>query len=115
MSTIAKIEAENIAETKREMPGIGDRVNISYRITEGARSRVQIFEGRVLAVHNGGIRSTFTVRKESFGIGVERIFPLYSPFVESITTKSRHRVRRAKLYYQRKLSGKKARLKEIRQ
>ena len=114
MTSIAQIEAENIAGTERKMPSIGDRVCVSYNITEGDRKRIQIFEGRVLAIHNGGIRSTFTVRKESSGIGVERIFPLYSPFVVNIDVKSRHRVRRAKLYYQRELSGKKARLKEIR-
>ena len=114
MTTIAQLEQEYIADDKRKAPGIGDRVRVHARITEGKRSRIQVFEGLVIAIHNGGPRTTFTVRKESFGVGVERVFPLYSPFVEKVEVKARHKVRRAKLYYQRNLRGKKARLKEIR-
>ena len=114
MTTIAQLEQEYIADDKRKAPGIGDRVRVHARITEGKRSRIQVFEGLVIAIHNGGPSTTFTVRKESFGVGVERVFPLYSPFVEKVEVKARHKVRRAKLYYQRNLRGKKARLKEIR-
>ena len=112
MNTIAQLEQEML--TDRKQPGIGDKVRVHVRITEGAKSRVQVFEGTVISRHNAGVRSTFTVRKVSYNVGVERCFPLYSPAVEEIEVKSRHRVRRAKLYYLRGLTGKRARLKEIR-
>ncbi len=113
MNIVQQIEKELLGAEPRKAPGVGDTVIVHVRIKEGEKSRVQLFEGTVIAVRNGGPRTTFTVRKISFGIGVERIFPLYSPFVEEITVKSRHKVRRAKLYYLRELRGKKARLKEI--
>jgi len=113
MNLIEQLENETVALTPRQPPGAGDTVRVHVRIKEGEKSRVQIFEGTVIRVNNGGPRTTFTVRKISYGIGVERIFPLYSPSVETIEIKSRHRVRRSKLYYLRDLRGKKARLKEI--
>ncbi|MBM74507.1 MAG: 50S ribosomal protein L19 [Proteobacteria bacterium] len=114
MVSIAQLEQENIAESKRVCPNIGDKVSVSVEISEGEKSRIQKFEGLVIAIHKGGPRTTFTVRKETLGIGVERVFPLYSPLVKEIKIKVRHKVRRAKLYYQRQLRGKKARLKTIR-
>ena len=94
---------------------IGDTVRVHVRIIEGDKSRIQVFEGTVLAQKNGGTRETITVRKISNGVGVERIFPLHAPVVERVEVKSRHRVRRAKLYYLRDLQGKQARLKEVRE
>src|SRR5687767_4155751 len=114
MNLIQQIEQELTASTDRTLPDIGDTVRVHVRIQEGDKSRVQVFEGTVIAHHKGGPRTTFTVRKISFSVGVERIFPLYSPFIEEIETKSHHKVRRAKLYYLRGLQGKKARLKEVR-
>ncbi|GMR04708.1 MAG: 50S ribosomal protein L19 [Thermodesulfobacteriota bacterium] len=92
----------------------GDTVLIKVRIKEGNKERLQNFEGVVIKKRGGGIRTTFTVRKVSYGIGVERIFPLNSPSVESIKVLSRGKVRRAKLYYLRELKGKAARIKEKR-
>jgi large subunit ribosomal protein L19 len=90
----------------------GDTVRIDYKVTEGSRTRIQSFEGVVIAKSNGrGARSTFTVRKVSFGEGVERIFPLNSPLIDNIEIVRRGRTRRAKLYYLRNLRGKAARLK----
>ncbi len=113
MNIVQQIEKENVAKSAKKAPGPGDTVRVHVRIKEGDKSRIQVFEGTVIAIHKGGPRTTFTVRKIASGVGVERIFPLYSPFVEEIEIKSRHRVRRAKLYYLRELRGKKARLKEI--
>ncbi len=93
----------------------GDTVRVMVRVREGQKERLQAFEGNVIARRGGGISESFTVRKVSQGIGVERIFPLHSPSVESITVLRRGRVRRAKLYYLRKLSGKAARIKERRE
>lgn len=92
----------------------GDTVRVHVRIIEGEKERIQVFEGVVIARRNAGIRSSITVRKISYGIGVERIFPLHSPIVSKIEVKTRGRVRRAKLYYLRKLRGKAARIKELR-
>lgn len=91
----------------------GDTVRVDYRVSEGNRSRVQAFEGVVIARNNGkqGARSTFTVRKISFGTGVERVFPLHSPLISGLTVVRRGRTRRAKLYYLRDLRGKASRLK----
>lgn len=114
MNIVQQIEKELQGKKPKKPPGIGDTVRVHVRITEGDKTRIQVFEGTVIAIHKGGNRTTFTVRKISFGIGVERIFPLYSPFVQKVEIKSRHRIRRAKLYYLRELRGKKARLKEIR-
>ena len=90
----------------------GDQIRVHVKIKEGEKERIQIFEGILLARNNSGIRETITVRKVSFGQGVERIFPLHSPIVEKIDVVKRNKVRRAKLYYLRKLRGKAARLKE---
>ena len=112
MITISELENELVE--KRECPRVGDRVRVHNEISEGAKSRIQKFEGLVIAVKNGGSRKTFTVRKEALGVGVERVYPLYSPLVKEVEVLKRHKVRRAKLYYQRNLRGKAARLKEIR-
>jgi large subunit ribosomal protein L19 len=92
----------------------GDTVRVHVRVVEGARERVQVFQGVVIRRQNGGLRETFTVRKISFGVGVERTFPLHSPSIARLELVSRGRVRRAKLYYLRDLRGKKARIKERR-
>ena len=92
----------------------GDRVAVDVKVVEGTRSRIQTFEGDVIALSGSGINRTFTVRKISGGIGVERIFPLHSPNIEAIRVVRLGRVRRAKLYYLRKLRGKAARIKERR-
>jgi len=92
--------------------GIGDTVRVSVKVIEGDRERIQPFEGVVIARRGGGTRETFMVRKVSFGIGVERIFPLYSPIVEKIEVLKRGRVRRAKLYYLRGKKGKAAKIRE---
>ena len=89
----------------------GDTVVVNVRIKEGDKERIQAFEGVVLKKRGGGTRETFTVRKISYGVGVERIFPLHSPTIESMKVKTRGRVRRARLYYLRGLKGKSARLK----
>lgn len=92
----------------------GDSVKVHVKIVEGARERVQVFEGVVLAINRKGSRTSFTVRKVSYGIGVERVFPLHSPLLEKIEIVTRGKVRRSKIYYLRKLRGKAARIKERR-
>ncbi len=92
----------------------GDRVAVNVRVVEGSRTRVQTFEGDVIAVGGAGINRTFTVRKISEGVGVERIFPLHSPSIAKIKVVRRGKVRRAKLYYLRELRGRAARIKERR-
>lgn len=103
-------------EVRKDLPEIrpGDLVRVSYRVIEGGKERIQVFEGYVIAIKNSGISKTITVRKTSFGISVERIFPLNSKLVQKIEVKKHSKVRRAKLYFLRNLSGKKARLKELR-
>jgi len=115
MSTIIN-ELENAAIGSAPVPRYrsGDQVKVHVRIKEGAKERIQIFEGVVIATRGAGLRSTVTVRKISYGVGVERIFPLYSPNIARIEWLRRGRVRRAKLYYIRELRGRKARLKEVR-
>jgi large subunit ribosomal protein L19 len=93
----------------------GDTVKVHVKVVEGSRSRVQIFQGVVIRVHGSGIGRTFTVRKVSFGVGVERTFPLHSPIFETIEVVTRGDVRRAKLYYLRNLRGKAAKIKERRE
>ncbi|GAA4103542.1 50S ribosomal protein L19 [Nocardioides kongjuensis] len=93
----------------------GDTVKVHVKVIEGSRSRVQVFQGVVIRMHGSGIGRTFTVRKVSFGVGVERTFPLHSPIFESIEVVTRGDVRRAKLYYLRNLTGKKAKIKERRE
>jgi large subunit ribosomal protein L19 len=112
MITLAELEKELTQDKK--VPRAGERVSVHYEISEGEKSRIQKFEGLVIAVKNSGNRVTFTVRKESLGVGVERVFPLYSPFVTQVDILKQHKVRRSKLYFQRELKGKSARLKEIR-
>jgi large subunit ribosomal protein L19 len=90
----------------------GDTIRVNVKIREGEKERLQAFEGVLIAKHNAGISQTITVRKISFGIGVERVFPVHSPVIESIKTMRKAKVRRAKLYYLRELRGKAARLKE---
>ena len=92
----------------------GDTVRVHFQVIEGERRRVQIFEGIVLKRQGAGVRETFTVRKQSFGVGVERTFPVHSPIVDHIELVTRGDVRRAKLYYLRELRGKKAKIKEKR-
>ena len=90
----------------------GDTVKVHFKVIEGTRQRTQVYQGTVLKRQGGGARETFTVRKQSFGVGVERTFPLYSPLIAKIEVKRRGDVRRAKLYYLRDRSGKSARIKE---
>jgi large subunit ribosomal protein L19 len=111
MSTMQTVESELLAGRTVDA-SVGDEVRVHVRITDGEKTRVQVFEGTVIALKRGGVRTTITVRKTSFGVGVERIFPVYSPTVEKIEVKNRHGVRRAKLYYLRDRAGKSARLKE---
>ncbi len=92
----------------------GDTVKVHVKIVEGARERIQVFEGVVIARTRKGSRTSFTVRKISYGIGVERVFPLHSPMIDKIEVVNRGQVRRSKLYYLRKLKGKAARIKERR-
>ena len=92
---------------------IGDTVRVWVKVVEGSRERLQAFEGVVIAMRNGGVRETFTVRRVSYGIGVERTFPMHSPRVDHVEIIRSGKVRRAKLYYLRNLQGKAAKLKEI--
>lgn len=113
MNTIDQIES---AQLRDDIPdfGPGDTVQVDVRVIEGGRERTQAFEGVVIARKGGGIRETFTVRKISFGVGVERIFPLHAPIIQKIGVLRRGDVRRAKLYYLRNRIGKATRIKEKR-
>ena len=116
MNLIAQLEAEQIASLGKTIPDFkpGDTVRVGYKVTEGNRSRVQNYEGVCISRKNGkGIAGSFTVRKISFGEGVERVFPLYSTNIDSIEVVRRGRVRRAKLYYLRTRRGKSARIAEV--
>ena len=117
MNLIQQIEAEEIGKVEKDIPDFraGDTVRVGVKVKEGQRERVQNFEGVVIARSNRSINSNFTVRKISFGEGVERVFPLYSPIVDSITVVRRGVVRRAKLYYLRGRTGKRARIAERRE
>lgn len=115
MNMIEQIEAEQIAALAKEIPDFsaGDTIRVGYKVTEGTRTRVQNYEGVCIARKGGsGIGAAFTVRKISFGEGVERVFPLHSPNIDTITVVRRGRVRRAKLYYLRSRRGKSARIAE---
>ena len=103
------------AQLKAEVPEfhVGDTVKVYAKIKEGNRERIQVFEGTVIKRQNGGVRETFTVRKNSNGIGVEKTWPLHSPIVEKIEVTRRGKVRRAKLFYLRDRVGKKAKVKEL--
>ncbi|WP_247713048.1 50S ribosomal protein L19 [Qipengyuania intermedia] len=116
MNLIQQLEAEAIENLGKDVPEFraGDTVRVGVKVTEGNRERIQNFEGVVIARSNRGMGSNFTVRKLSFGEGVERVFPLYSPIVDSITVVRRGIVRRAKLYYLRGRTGKRARIAERR-
>lgn len=94
--------------------GAGDTVNVHVKVIEGSKERIQVFKGVVIRRQGGGVRETFTVRKESYGVGVERTFPVHSPNIDHIDIVTRGDVRRAKLYYLRELRGKKAKIKEKR-
>lgn len=111
---IEKAEAARLLESGKTIPDFsaGDTLVVQVRITEGTRSRLQAFEGVCIARSGAGIKESFTVRKISYGEGVERVFPLYSPLVEEIEVKRRGKVRRAKLYYLRNRRGKSARIAE---
>ncbi len=116
MNLIQQIEAEEIAKAGKDIPEFrpGDTVRVGVKVIEGDRTRVQNYEGVCIARANKGIGSNFTVRKMSFGEGVERVFPLYSPNIDSITVVRKGVVRRAKLYYLRGRTGKRARIAERR-
>ena len=114
MQTLDAIDAASLRE---DIPSFrpGDTVKVHVRVVEGNRTRVQVFQGVVIRRHGGGIRETFTVRKVSFGVGVERTFPVHSPIIDKIEVVTRGDVRRAKLYYLRDLRGKAAKIKEKRE
>ena len=113
MNTLDALDAQSI---RTDIPDFraGDTLKVHARVVEGNRSRVQVFQGVVIRRQNGGLRETFTIRKVSFGVGVERTYPLNSPQLDRIEVVSRGDVRRAKLYYLRDLRGKKAKIKELR-
>jgi large subunit ribosomal protein L19 len=113
MNTLDTLDAESL---RSDVPDFrpGDTLKVHVRVVEGNRSRVQVFQGAVIRRQGGGIRETFTVRKESYGVGVERTFPVHSPNIDHIDVVTRGDVRRAKLYYLRELRGKKAKIKEKR-
>ena len=112
MNVIQEIESAQL--TERPTIRTGDTVRVHVKVREGEKERVQVFEGLIIGQHRGGVRATFTVRKVTFGQGVERIFPLHSPMIEKVEVVRSARVRRAKLYFLRKLRGKAARLRERR-
>ncbi|OLF31465.1 50S ribosomal protein L19 [Staphylococcus aureus] len=116
MSNYKLIEAVTKSQLRTDLPTFrtGDTLRVHVRIVEGSRERIQVFEGVVIKRRGGGISETFTVRKISSGVGVERTFPLHTPKIEKIEVKRRGKVRRAKLYYLRSLRGKAARIQEIR-
>jgi large subunit ribosomal protein L19 len=114
MNTLDALDADSLRSDIPEFRP-GDTVKVHVRVIEGNRSRIQVFQGVVIRRQGGGIRETFTVRKVSFGVGVERTFPVHTPVVEKIEVVTRGDVRRAKLYYLRELRGKAAKIKEKRE
>ena len=112
MNILDTIERESM---RKDLPPFrsGDTVRVHVRVKEGDKERIQIFEGVVINLRRGGVRSTFTVRKVSFGQGVERIFPMHSPTIQKVDVVRSAKVRRAKLYFLRDLKGKAARMKEV--
>ena len=113
MNTLDSVDAQSLRD---DVPDFrpGDTLKVHVRVVEGNRSRIQVFQGAVIRRQGGGVRETFTVRKESYGVGVERTFPVHTPVIEKIEVVTRGDVRRAKLYYLRDLRGKKAKIKEKR-
>src|SRR5690625_781088 len=107
------IEAEQL---RNDIPdfNVGDTVQVHYRVVEGTRERIQVFEGRVIKRQGGGIRETFTVRRLSYGVGVERTFPVHSPRIDKLVVTRKGKVKRSKLYYLRERQGKSAKIKERR-
>ena len=112
MNIIDTIEREGM---KQNLPAIasGDQVKVNVKVIEGTRERIQTYEGTVIAKKNGGIRETIVVRRVTFGVGVERTFPIHSPKIDSIQVVRHGKVRRAKLYYLKNRTGKAAKLKEV--
>jgi large subunit ribosomal protein L19 len=110
------LDALDAASKRSDIPVFrpGDTLKVHVKVIEGTRSRIQVFQGVVIRRQGGGVRETFTVRKVSFGVGVERTFPVHTPVIEDIKVVTRGDVRRAKLYYLRELRGKKAKIKEKR-
>ena len=117
MNIIAQLEAEQMAvvAAKRQLPDFdaGDSVIVNVKVVEGDRTRVQAYEGVCIARSGGGLQENFTVRKLSYGEGVERVFPIFSPMIDSVKVVRRGRVRRAKLYYLKGRTGKSARIAEV--
>ncbi|MEF9988659.1 MAG: 50S ribosomal protein L19 [Ruthenibacterium sp.] len=107
-----KIITDGMVKAEQPQFNVGDTVRVSVRIKEGERERIQAFEGTVIAKKHGGVAETFTVRRASYGVGVERVFPVNSPFVEKVEVIRKGRVRRAKLFYLRNRTGKAAKVKE---
>ena len=109
-----KLDALDFQSLRTDVPAFqpGDTLNVHVRVVEGNRSRIQVFKGVVIRRQGAGVRETFTVRKISFGVGVERTFPVHTPVIEKVEVVTRGDVRRAKLYYLRDLRGKKAKIKE---
>lgn len=114
MNAIQEFEKSTIAGKTLPEIRTGYSVRVHTKVKEGDKERIQIFEGIVIAKKEGGARSNFTVRKVTYGVGVEKVFPLYSPMLEKIEVVSKGKIRRAKLYYLRDLRGKAARIKELR-
>src|SRR5947208_712138 len=114
MNTLDTLDAASLRD---DVPDFrpGDTLKVHVRVVEGNRSRIQVFQGAVIRRQGGGLRETFTVRKVSFGVGVERTFPVHTPTVSKIEVVTRGRVRRAKLYYLRERRGKRARIRELRE
>jgi large subunit ribosomal protein L19 len=114
MNTLDALDADSLRD---DVPAFrpGDTLKVHVKVIEGSRSRVQVFQGVVIRRSGGGLQETFTVRKVSFGVGVERTFPVHTPVIEKIEVVTRGDVRRAKLYYLRELRGKKAKIKEKRE
>ena len=110
MDLIKELESQQL---KKEMPviNVGDTVRVHVKIKEGSRERIQVFEGTVIAKKHGGVAETFTVRRVAYGVGIERVFPVNSPFVEKVTVVRKGKVRRAKLFYLRGRTGKAAKVK----
>ena len=109
---IKKIEAEQLKENAPEF-NVGDTVRVHAKIKEGNRERIQVFEGTVIARKGSGVSETFTVRRVSYGVGVERVFPIHSPNIKGVTVVRKGKVRRAKLYFLRGRVGKAAKVKEL--